>query len=145
MAHWHDGQGLCGTRRRIEIRAALPLQQSFADLRKIQRYFQEKNRAERRGKSPAAFWRRCQRDRSGSPEKRSRRGICGCRRRIQSISHDLVRARARNGKGRAVVRGVSAGETIGRRTYRKDVALQVQRICAEKNEGAAKAEELKGC
>src|SRR5258708_4207561 len=39
----------------------------------------------------------------------------------------------------------AAGETIGRRTYRKAVALQLQRICAEKNEGAAKAEELQGC
>src|SRR2546426_5837692 len=146
MAYRHDGQALCGTRRRFEIRAEIPPQQSFPDLREVQRYFPEAYRAEGRRKNPAAFWRRGQRDRSWSQEKGSRRaGSCGCDRRIQGISHDLFRTRARNGKGRAVVRGVFAGETIGWRTHGKAVALQLQRICAEKNERAAKAEELQGC
>src|SRR5216684_1673892 len=59
------------------------------------------------------------RKRTAQKEKGSRRaGSCGCGRRIQGISHDLFRARARSGKGRAIVRGVSAGQAIGWRTHR---------------------------
>src|SRR6266550_6051219 len=143
MAHRSVGQALCGTRRRAQVRATIPLQQSFANVRKIQRYFQEKNRTERRRKSSAALWCGGQGDRSsprGETQRRAGSGIRGGR--VQDISHDVFRAGARNGEGRPVVPGVRAGQAEGGRGDGKAVALQLQRVRAEENERTAKAEEV---
>jgi len=69
--------------------------QSFADVREIQRYFQEKNRAERRRKNSAALWRGGEGDRSsprGETQRRAGRRSRGGR--VQDLSHDVFRAGA---------------------------------------------------
>src|SRR5207244_5720120 len=92
------------TRRRTEVRAAFPLQQSVADLRKIQRHLPEKSETEGRRHGPAAFWSRSERNRSGSREGATpgRSGSRGRRRKI--LSHDVLGAAARNRESRSVDR-----------------------------------------
>src|SRR5439155_1748853 len=75
---------------------------------------------------------------SSTAEGRS--GSRGRRRKI--LSHDVLGAGARNRESRSVVPGVFTSQADGRGSDGKAIALQLQRVCAEKNQRVAEAEEL---
>ena len=75
-----DGPPLQRTRGRPEVRPALPVQQSFADLRKVQGHLPQETRVTRRRQGPAPFW--CC-GKSDSGRARAQAGTAqGIRRRI---------------------------------------------------------------
>src|SRR6266571_2416311 len=145
MAHRSSRQALQRTRRRFEVRATIPLQQPYSDLRKIQRHLPQENEAERRRRHPAAFRRGGKRNRGGARQGTFQGRSSGSRSgNWQSLSHDLHAARKRTGKSREAVRGVSPSQATGRGTHGKTVALQLQSVRAEENQGIAKTEKLQG-